>query len=91
MTTKYSNHQPATRASQDPADAGPSPTSSAFSRPSAELLVQAARWHTLMQAPEVSDGERAAFTAWLEQAPEHAQAYQRMDTLWGELTQVFCE
>lgn len=48
---------------------------------------EAAHWHTLMHADDVTDEQRAAFRAWYAN-PQHADAYQRMDTLWAQLDSV---
>ena len=47
-------------------------------------------WRVRQQARPLDDGELAAFTAWLDAAPEHQAAYAEIEELWqtaGELGQ----
>lgn len=54
----------------------------------AEIVSQAAHWHTLMQGETISDSDHSKFKAWLAQAPEYALAYQRIDSLWDDIDTV---
>jgi len=54
------------------------------SRSDDDVEAQARRWLTALY---VEDGgiDRAAFQAWLEAAPEHAQIYRRLEQAWRDL------
>lgn len=46
-------------------------------------MAAARRWFVLLREPEAaSAAERAAFAAWLAEAPAHAEAWQRVQGLW---------
>jgi transmembrane sensor len=54
---------------------------------SAELIEQAAHWHTVMQSGDVSDVDNTAFNTW-HVITENADAYHRMTLMWQQLDDV---
>lgn len=48
----------------------------------------ALEWFVRLRDPALSDGERAAFEAWLRADPRHAEAYREAEELWVALDQL---
>lgn len=48
----------------------------------------AAEWFVRLRDDAVSDGDRAAFAAWRDADPAHAEAYREMERLWGGLDRI---
>lgn len=48
----------------------------------------AAEWFVRLRHDAVSDGDRAAFEAWRDADPTHAEAYREMERLWAGLDQI---
>ncbi len=48
----------------------------------------AAEWFARLRHHAVSDEDRAAFEAWREADPAHAEAYREMERLWAGLDQI---
>lgn len=48
----------------------------------------AAEWFVRLRHQPVSDGDRAAFEAWRDAEPAHAEAYREMERLWAGLDQI---
>ena len=46
---------------------------------------EAARWFAHLQGGASTDGDWLAFEAWLQAAPAHASAYERLENLWVDL------
>jgi len=46
---------------------------------------QASEWFVLMQADAVTEGERNAFLHWLDESPEHRDAYTAYEQIWHDL------
>lgn len=61
-------------------------------RESSELSVKdaAAEWFVRLRHHAVSEGDRAAFEAWRDADPAHAEAYREMERLWAGLDQIEC-
>lgn len=45
-------------------------------------------WLTLIHSGEVSDADRARFSAWLQADPQHERAYARLQSLWDEIGEL---
>ena len=48
----------------------------------------AAEWFVRLRHDAVSEGDRAAFEAWRDADPAHANAYREMERLWAGLDQI---
>jgi transmembrane sensor len=46
---------------------------------------EAARWFAHLQSEAATDGDWLTFERWLQAAPAHAQAYERLERLWVDL------
>lgn len=46
---------------------------------------QASEWFVLMQADAVTQDERSAFLHWLDESPEHRDAYATYEQIWHDL------
>jgi len=51
--------------------------------PAPDVVEQAANWHVELHSAEATDGDFAAFEQWRNQHPAHAEAYRRLESLWG--------
>ncbi len=61
---------------------------SATTSPYADIIVQAAEWHTQLQADDVSDLDRDGFAQWMAADARHATAYMQMQKLWAQFDEV---
>ena len=46
---------------------------------------QAAEWMAKLDAEAPTETERAAFKVWVNERPEHRQAFEAMIDLWGDM------
>ncbi len=46
---------------------------------------EAIRWFNRLRAPDVSSAEQHAYREWLTADPDHREAWQRVEHLWGDL------
>jgi len=53
-----------------------------------EAIHAAARWHVLLQSPDVSDAERHDWQQWLEADERHRQAWREVKSLQADLATV---
>jgi len=58
------------------------------SSPYSHIVLQAAEWHTQLQADDVSDAEREGFAQWMAADVRHATAYTQMEQLWARFDQA---
>ena len=49
------------------------------------LIEEAIIWHVRLHNDQVTDGDKAAFYAWLASHPSHPKAYAEVEQLWGAL------
>lgn len=61
-------------------DPGPAPT--------ARALREAAEWRVLLADRDLPEKEREAFAAWLDAHPDHARAWQELQTTWDAFADV---
>jgi len=54
----------------------------------ADIILQAAEWHTQLQSDDVSDVDRDGFAQWMAADARHATAYVQMEKLWTRFDQV---
>jgi transmembrane sensor len=52
------------------------------------LAEEAAAWFVRLRDAAASDAERRAFAAWLQESPEHTQAFEEVTQVWSGLDSV---